>query len=83
MTPQLYALYKVANGEKFDPANQPGVFALKEKAKFNAWKKEAEAGTSAEDAQKKYVVLVESLKTQYGFSEQPTATGTAATATTS
>lgn len=37
------------------------------KAKYNAWKKESDAGTTAEAAQKKYVELIESLKQKYGF----------------
>jgi hypothetical protein len=37
------------------------------KAKFNAWKKVADDKTTPEDAQKKYVELVEKLKGVYGF----------------
>lgn len=37
------------------------------KAKYNAWKKVVDEGVTPEDAQKRYVELVESLKTKYGF----------------
>lgn len=37
------------------------------KAKKNAWKKLVDDGVKPEDAQKKYVELVNSLKGKYGF----------------
>lgn len=37
------------------------------KAKYNAWKKEVDAGTTPEAAQKKYVELVEKLKNELGY----------------
>ena len=37
------------------------------KAKQKAWQKEVDAGTSKADAEKKYVALVEKLKTTYGY----------------
>lgn len=37
------------------------------KAKYNAWKAEVEAGTTPEEAQKKYVDFVEELKSKLGF----------------
>ncbi len=37
------------------------------KAKYAAWKKEVDAGTQPEDAQKKYVELVEQLKSKLGY----------------
>jgi diazepam-binding inhibitor (GABA receptor modulator, acyl-CoA-binding protein) len=37
------------------------------KAKYKAWEKEVQAGTSASDAETKYIALVEKLKSQYGF----------------
>lgn len=40
---------------------------LQGKAKHKAWQKEVDAGTSASDAEKKYIDLVEKLKGQYGF----------------
>ena len=38
-----------------------------EKAKWNAWKKEVDAGTTPEAAQKKYVEKVEELKNTLGY----------------
>ena len=47
------------------------------KAKYNAWKGRVDEGLSAEDAQSKYVALVESLKEKYGYdaSKEPEAVG--------
>ncbi|KAF4950412.1 hypothetical protein FGADI_8231 [Fusarium gaditjirri] len=69
---RLYGLYKVANGEDFSAATAPGVFDLKAsfegKAKYNAWKKAAEEEKlTPDDAQAKYVELVERLKEKYGY----------------
>ncbi|KIW66449.1 hypothetical protein PV04_05784 [Phialophora macrospora] len=74
---ELYALFKVANGEDISKAPAPGMFDLKGKAKHKAWQKEVDAGTSAADAEKRYIDLVEKLKGQYGFdpSKSPEAVG--------
>lgn len=47
------------------------------KAKYKAWQKEVDAGTSASSAETRYVALVEKLKTQYGYdaSKKPEAVG--------
>ena len=47
------------------------------KAKQKAWQKEVDAGTKAPDAQKKYVTLVNKLKTTYGYdpNKSPEAVG--------
>ncbi|KAF5007450.1 hypothetical protein FDECE_6212 [Fusarium decemcellulare] len=37
------------------------------KAKYNAWKKVADEGISADAAQERYVKLVEELKVKYGY----------------
>lgn len=37
------------------------------KAKYNAWQKVADSGMKPEEAQQKYVKLVNSLKEKYGF----------------
>lgn len=56
---QLYALYK--QGTQGDATgNRPGVFDLVGRAKFDAWK--GLAGTDPQDAQQRYVDLVEKLK---------------------
>jgi acyl-CoA-binding protein len=55
---QLYALYKQGTeGDVNGP--KPGFFDFKGLAKYEAWEKIK--GTSAEDAQKKYVDLVRRL----------------------
>ncbi|KAM0431902.1 hypothetical protein ACHAPT_005155 [Fusarium lateritium] len=46
------------------------LYALyKGKAKYNSWKKVAEEGVTPEQAQEKYVKLVEELKEKYGYDE--------------
>ena len=40
---------------------------IQEKYKFNAWQKVVDDKVTPEDAQKKYVELVEKLKGVYGF----------------
>ncbi|KAK4938119.1 hypothetical protein LTR10_021359 [Elasticomyces elasticus] len=64
---EMYGLYKVANGEDISKSTQPGMFDLKGKAKFKAWQKEADAKTTPAAAEKKYIDLVESLKSKYGY----------------
>ncbi|KAK2746654.1 hypothetical protein FQN57_002998 [Myotisia sp. PD_48] len=74
----LYALYKQGTQDPpFDPANAPGMFDFKGKAKFAAWKEVAEENLSAEEAQEKYIELVEQLKTKYGYdpNKDPEAVG--------
>ncbi|KOS17781.1 Acyl-CoA-binding protein -like protein 1 [Escovopsis weberi] len=64
----LYALFKVAKGEDFDKATKPGMFDLKAKSKYNSWKKCVEEDQlTPEQAQEKYVLLVEELKVKYGY----------------
>ncbi|KAK7754127.1 hypothetical protein SLS62_003973 [Diatrype stigma] len=73
----LYGLYKAANGEDFSKAPAPGMFDLKGKAKYNAWKKVAEEGITAQQAQERYIAKVEELKAKYGYDEnkEPEAVG--------
>ncbi|KAK2614038.1 hypothetical protein N8I77_000898 [Diaporthe amygdali] len=73
----LYALFKIANGEDIASAPAPGMFDLKGKAKKNAWQKKVDEGVTADQAKEQYVALVEKLKTQYGYDEnkQPEAVG--------
>ncbi|MCJ1304741.1 hypothetical protein MMC08_007554 [Hypocenomyce scalaris] len=52
---------------KFEDAEKPGSFDFKGKYKYNAWKKVHEEGITVEEAQKKYVELVEKLKSTLGF----------------
>ncbi|KEZ41274.1 hypothetical protein SAPIO_CDS7365 [Scedosporium apiospermum] len=64
---ELYALYKVGNGEDITKAPAPGMFDLKGKAKKNAWQKLVDEGVTTEQAQERYVALVEQLKEKYGY----------------
>ncbi|KAK4109561.1 putative fatty acid binding protein [Canariomyces notabilis] len=74
---EIYGLYKVAIGDDFSSAAAPGMFDLKGKAKYNAWKKVVEEGISAEQAQEKYVAKIEEMKTKYGYdaNKEPEAVG--------
>ncbi|KAI1379554.1 acyl-CoA-binding protein [Hypoxylon crocopeplum] len=64
---ELYALFKVGNGEDFSKAEKPGMFDLKGKYKYQAWEKLVNEGISAETAQERYVKKVDELKEKYGF----------------
>ncbi|OTA94279.1 hypothetical protein M434DRAFT_394834 [Hypoxylon sp. CO27-5] len=64
---ELYALFKVGNGEDFSKAEKPGMFDLKAKYKYQAWQKLVDEGVTPEDAQKRYVKKVEELKEKYGY----------------
>ena len=60
---QLYALFK--QGSEGDVAGKrPGMLDLKQRAKYDAWA--ALKGKSKEDAQARYVALVEELAKRYG-----------------
>ncbi|KAK4237098.1 putative fatty acid binding protein [Achaetomium macrosporum] len=74
---EIYALYKIGTGEDFEKAPQPGMFDLKGKAKYNAWKAAVEDGITPEQAQEKYVAKIEEMKAKYGYDEnkQPEAVG--------
>ncbi|KAK4041943.1 putative fatty acid binding protein [Parachaetomium inaequale] len=66
---EIYALYKIGTGEDFASAAKPGMFDLKGKAKYNAWKALVDDGLTPEEAQAKYAAKVEELKTKYGYDE--------------
>jgi len=74
---ELYALFKIANGEDISKAPAPGMFDLKGKAKQKAWQKEVDSKVTSPNAERRYIELVNKLKTQYGFdpSKKPEAVG--------
>jgi len=55
---ELYGLYKQASDGDVT-GSRPGMLDLKGRAKFDAWA--GKKGTSAEEAMKKYVALVDKL----------------------
>eukprot|EP00201_Polytomella_parva_P016227 CAMPEP_0175052636 /NCGR_PEP_ID=MMETSP0052_2-20121109/8469_1 /TAXON_ID=51329 ORGANISM="Polytomella parva, Strain SAG 63-3" /NCGR_SAMPLE_ID=MMETSP0052_2 /ASSEMBLY_ACC=CAM_ASM_000194 /LENGTH=91 /DNA_ID=CAMNT_0016317061 /DNA_START=36 /DNA_END=311 /DNA_ORIENTATION=+ len=59
---ELYALFKQSK-EGDCSGDRPGFFDPKGKAKWDAWN--GKKGLSQEDAKKKYIEFVESLKTKY------------------
>ncbi|UNI21643.1 acyl-CoA-binding protein (ACBP)/diazepam binding inhibitor (DBI)/endozepine (EP) [Purpureocillium takamizusanense] len=73
----LYALYKVSIGEDISKAPAPGMFDLKGKAKKNAWQKVVDEAITPQQAQERYVELVEKLKASCGYDEnkEPEAVG--------
>ncbi|KAK4499266.1 hypothetical protein PRZ48_009779 [Zasmidium cellare] len=60
---ELYALFKIGKEEE---VKKPGLIDIQGKYKYQAWEKETKAGTTPEQAQKKYVELVEKLKKEIG-----------------
>ncbi|KAI0594389.1 putative fatty acid binding protein [Biscogniauxia mediterranea] len=64
---ELYALFKVGNGEDITKAEKPGMFDMKGKYKQTAWQKLVDEGVTPEQAQERYVKKVEAMKETYGF----------------
>jgi diazepam-binding inhibitor (GABA receptor modulating acyl-CoA-binding protein) len=60
---RLYALYKQAT-EGDVKGDRPGAFALKDRAKYDAWARVK--GTDPAKAREQYVKLVERLRKTYG-----------------
>lgn len=66
----MYAYYKQAlQDPPIEKAETPGMFDLKAKAKKKAWQTIVDEGVTPEEAQTKYVELIESMKERYGFDE--------------
>jgi len=65
---QMYAYFKQATQDPpIEKAENPGTFDLKGKAKKKAWQKIVDEGVTPAQAETKYVELVNSLKTKYGY----------------
>ncbi|KAH8163614.1 hypothetical protein CIB48_g4631 [Xylaria polymorpha] len=68
---QLYGLYKVGCNEDVSEYQKgpkaPGIFDLKGKAKLKAWEGIIDENLTPEQAQERYIALVEELKTKLGF----------------
>ncbi|CDR45990.1 CYFA0S21e00364g1_1 [Cyberlindnera fabianii] len=60
----LYGLFKQATVGDVN-TDRPGIFALKDRYKWDAWKKNE--GLSKEEAEKKYIDLVDELINKYGL----------------
>lgn len=61
---QLYGLFKQATVGDVN-TDRPGIFALKDRYKWDAWEKNK--GLSKEEAEAKYIELVDSLIAKYGL----------------
>ncbi|OBT76478.1 hypothetical protein VF21_04015 [Pseudogymnoascus sp. 05NY08] len=67
---EMYGLYKQATQEPpIEQSENPGTFDLKGKAKKRAWQKVVDEGVTPEQAQEKYIALIEQLKVTYEFDE--------------
>ncbi|KFY74927.1 hypothetical protein V499_05084 [Pseudogymnoascus sp. VKM F-103] len=67
---EMYGLYKQATQDPpIEKSEAPGVFDLKGKAKKRAWQKVVDEGVTPEQAQEKYIALIEQLKVLYKFDE--------------
>ncbi|KAI8945419.1 acyl CoA binding protein-domain-containing protein [Xylaria longipes] len=68
---ELYGLYKVGCAEDVTEYQKgpkaPGMFDLKGKAKLKAWEGIVDENLTPEQAQERYIALVEQLKTKLGF----------------
>ncbi|KJZ78255.1 hypothetical protein HIM_02293 [Hirsutella minnesotensis 3608] len=60
---ELYALYKIGNGEDFNKAPAPGMLDLKASADSPP----VDEQITPEGAREQYVKLVETLKEKYGY----------------
>ncbi|KAI1436318.1 acyl CoA binding protein-domain-containing protein [Xylaria sp. CBS 124048] len=79
---ELYGLYKVGCGEDVSDyqkggSKAPGMFDMRGKAKLRAWEGIVDSGATPEQAQERYIALVEKLKEKYGFdpAKEPEAVG--------
>ncbi|KAJ9653286.1 acyl-CoA-binding protein (ACBP)/diazepam binding inhibitor (DBI)/endozepine (EP) [Neophaeococcomyces mojaviensis] len=64
----MYSYFKQAQQDPpIDKAPAPGTFDLKGKAKKKAWQKIVDEGVTPQQAEQKYVALVNELKDKYGY----------------
>ncbi|CAK38153.1 hypothetical protein CBS63078_7422 [Aspergillus niger] len=63
---ELYSLYKVGTQSNFAEAPKPGTFDFAGKYKYNGWKRLHDEGVTSDEAQERYIFLVEALKEKYG-----------------
>ncbi|KAL9600952.1 MAG: hypothetical protein Q9179_003035 [Wetmoreana sp. 5 TL-2023] len=66
-TPKTPAFEKAVKDSRNLKAKPDNDELLEGKAKYNAWSKVNDEGLTAQQAQEKYVKLVNSLKEKYGF----------------
>ncbi|OCK85977.1 ACBP-domain-containing protein [Lepidopterella palustris CBS 459.81] len=62
----MYAYGKIADQKDINGTAKPGMFDMVGKAKYNHWKKLVDEGVTPEQAEAKYIELVETLKGKYG-----------------
>ncbi|KAG8422902.1 acyl-CoA-binding protein (ACBP)/diazepam binding inhibitor (DBI)/endozepine (EP) [Metarhizium acridum] len=59
---RLYSFFKIAKGDDITTEAAPGMFDLARKKMRASWKARVDEGVTVEEAQKKYIELVEELK---------------------
>ncbi|KAG5916180.1 hypothetical protein E4U61_003886 [Claviceps capensis] len=60
---ELYGLYKTAIGKDFSKETKPGILSgIPAKLKYEAWKKVADRGLSAKEAQDEYVSKIDEFE---------------------
>ncbi|KAK9435242.1 Acyl-CoA-binding protein, ACBP [Metarhizium brunneum] len=59
---ELYGYYKIANGFDINKEPAPGMFEIRNKEKWKSWKAKVDEGNTVEQAQEKYIQLVEKYK---------------------
>ncbi|KFG88234.1 hypothetical protein MANI_015801 [Metarhizium anisopliae] len=59
---ELYGYYKIATGCDITKEPAPGMFDIRRKEKWRSWKAKVDEGKTAEQAQEKYIQLVEEYK---------------------
>ncbi|CAK7242180.1 MAG: acyl-CoA-binding protein (ACBP)/diazepam binding inhibitor (DBI)/endozepine (EP) [Sporothrix thermara] len=65
---KAYALYKIGTGADIEKARVPGMFELQAKAMRKAWQNMIDdENYTQEQAQEKYIELVEELKKDYEY----------------
>uniref|UniRef100_A0A0D6QT57 ACB domain-containing protein n=1 Tax=Araucaria cunninghamii TaxID=56994 RepID=A0A0D6QT57_ARACU len=64
----MYALFKQASQDPpIESAEKVGMFDLKGKAKRGAWQKIVDEGVTPEEAEQKYIALIEKMKETYKY----------------
>ncbi|KAH0543453.1 hypothetical protein FGG08_002218 [Glutinoglossum americanum] len=65
---ELYGLFKQGTQDPpIEKSDTPGTFDFKGKAKKRAWQALVDEGVTPQEAQSRYVALVEKLKEAYGY----------------
>ncbi|KAF2260753.1 acyl CoA binding protein [Lojkania enalia] len=64
---ELYAYGAIGQNKDISQARKLSMYEIAERNKQKKWKTYLDQGVTQEEAQKKYIDIVESLKKKYGF----------------